>query len=1058
MTDAKKLSVVICTHNRHRLLKQALDSLQSAHQPAQWQVEILVMANACDDGTHAFLDLEKKASRNNDRPIPVDWMEVPTPGKSHALNAAIPKVRGSDLVAFVDDDHQVDQNFLVGICRAAERFPQASLFCGRILPAWDGSEPSWVHDEGPYRIRPLPIPRSDGGPESRELGPDDPTPGGGNLFLRGEVFARAGNFPAELGPHGHDLGGGEDSVFIERALAQGERLFYVPEVVQYHYVDPARLRFGYVLRKAFQRARSNVIAKNIKSGIPLYQWRKLSVYLAALLVAFKAARLRFYAVRLATTLGEIAGQWQSRWRPQWRPAERRRNQIFLTALTGAAVLGLALAFAGFGKETLPPMLALALAATGMTALLAIKSILDFTHTGPRLPREILDHYRHSIVLSFLRLLVIAFCLLVVLAAPGLLTYFAWLEITQTAPRFWLELAAALASISLLSLLQFSRHLLLLPANLAASYNYRISRLFPWWRSLSRARLGFATGLLLGMPMLSILTASLDAFLRGQLVTGLALACAALFYSLLGLWLRPREAKTTPSHTPGRPNVILIGSDTLRADRVDGSYRRKVAPFLRKLADQGVFLSQCHVPCARTAPSLLSLMTGLMPCRLGVRDNFVPDETTRLKADSLAVWLKSAGYSTAVLSDWCGADFGKFDLGFDYVDVPEDQWNIHLFIRQGPKDLRLFLSLFVHNVFGRMFLPEIYYLGGVPKTDQLGREARHLINFLAERNEPFFLNLFFSTTHGPFGSEYPYYIKYADPDYEGESKFVMARLTDPWEIIRRQAEPKEAFDLDQIIDLYDGCVRRFDDEVKRLKAHLEATGLAKNTLVIIYSDHGMEFFEQNTWGQGNSAISDVSSRIPIIIHGPGIPPREISKPTCSTDLAPTLLDLLGLAGDDQTNLDGQSLGPEITGTGESKDRIILGETGIWLTDLPGTPKNHLRYPNLIDLLTVRNLETGTISIKPDYEPLVIAAKDRWVRLGCWKLVYQPLENGYRVRLFDLEADPICGRDLAKDHPRIVTRLLYPLQIWLENESLPIELKDSIPAQQTMNSRQPYESDR
>ena len=36
------------------------------------------------------------------------------------------------------------------------------------------------------------------------------------------------------------------------------------------------------------------------------------------------------------------------------------------------------------------------------------------------------------------------------------------------------------------------------------------------------------------------------------------------------------------------------------------------------------------------------------------------------------------------------------------------------------------------------------------------------------------------------------------------------------------------------------------------------GLADNTIVVVYSDHGMEFFEHDTWGQGNSAVGDFSS--------------------------------------------------------------------------------------------------------------------------------------------------------------------------------------------------------
>ncbi len=94
--------------------------------------------------------------------LPLQLIEVPTPGKSHALNRAIPEI-DTELTAFVDDDHRVDENYLIAIEQAAQTWPDAGLYCGRILPDWDGSEPAWVHDEGPYRIYPLPVPRYDQG-------------------------------------------------------------------------------------------------------------------------------------------------------------------------------------------------------------------------------------------------------------------------------------------------------------------------------------------------------------------------------------------------------------------------------------------------------------------------------------------------------------------------------------------------------------------------------------------------------------------------------------------------------------------------------------------------------------------------------------------------------------------------------------------------------------------------------------------------------------------------------------------------------------------------------
>lgn len=1038
-----RLTVLICTHNRANLLQRALASIYAAARPEGWQVDILVMANACTDATHALLKAERKNCAKHASWLTLDWLSEPKAGKSFALNAAIPCVRLSNVVTFVDDDHRIDERYLVEICRAADNHPEISMFCGRILPEWDGTEPAWVHDEGPYRIRPLPIPRSDGGPVPRELTQDDATPGGGNLFLRGSIFDRAGEFSTELGPHGHDLGGGEDSVFIERALSCGERLMYIPAVLQHHYVDPERLKFGYILRKAYQRARSTVMTQYVRTGVPAYQWRKLGQYIFSAALAFNPGRFRFYLVRVATILGQISGLSAIKRASDSRPDEKRRNTGYLASIVTLLGVGAIAAVSQPESHALVGIAALAMAAAFFAVLLGIKSIADFTLAGPRLKDEVLGHYRRYSIFAFIRLLGYAFLILCVLAGPGVGTYFALTELFGAMPTFGFSLAAGVISILLLSAMQFSRHLLWLPANIVASYNYRVSRLYSYWKRLSVARLRFATWALLGAPAALLALTILILFARSDFVPAFAFASALLCYVALGLWLRPSEPRPVSAKAKNRsPNILMIGSDTLRSDRLDGTYSKNVAPYLKHMAEQGTLFSQCYVPCARTAPSLLSLLTGSWPHRFGVRDNYAPDETTFLQVETLPRILKQHGYFTAALSDWCGADMGKFDLGFDYTDVPEDQWNAKLFIRQGPKDLRLFLSLFSRNCAGKYFLPEIYYLGGVPQTDELGREARHLISHFATQSQPFFLNVFFSATHGPFGSEYPYYTRFADPDYRGESKFVMARLTDPWEIIRRQAEPREAFDLDQIINLYDGCVARFDDEVKRLMDHLNGCGLMENTIVVVYSDHGMEFFENQTWGQGNSVISDVSNRIPLLISAPGMSHGgHVAHPVRSVDLVPTLLELAGFEAVE--GMDGLSLAASMREHAHDPELDVFSETGVWLTDLPGTPAGHLRYPNLLDLLTVRNITTGTISIKPEYVDRVILAKDRMIRVGHWKLVYQPLNDGHLLKLFNIVKDRNCLEDVSGDYPEIVESLWARLGGWILCGTGATDVKPRVP---------------
>ena len=153
------LTVLICTHDRAALLERALGFLKRARRPEGCTVDILVMANACTDGTHELL--QRQASREDG--IRLRWEAVRTPGKSHALNRAI-ALLDADLVAFVDDDHRVDESYLENVCKSALEIPDADILCGRILPDWDGTEPTWVHDTSEYRIYPLPVPRYDLGP------------------------------------------------------------------------------------------------------------------------------------------------------------------------------------------------------------------------------------------------------------------------------------------------------------------------------------------------------------------------------------------------------------------------------------------------------------------------------------------------------------------------------------------------------------------------------------------------------------------------------------------------------------------------------------------------------------------------------------------------------------------------------------------------------------------------------------------------------------------------------------------------------------------------------
>jgi hypothetical protein len=218
-----------------------------------------------------------------------------------------------------------------------------------------------------------------------------------------------------------------------------------------------------------------------------------------------------------------------------------------------------------------------------------------------------------------------------MAASGELIYLAAISLADVPFAFLHAIAAAVGGIVLLTTLQFCRHLLFLPGSIAASYNYRKSRLYPLWRRLTPKRI-VAAELALAAAAAAILIGSAWALVAdGSDVSGIGFALLGLAFPLGMLALTRRPGPRVTAHNrSGAPNILMIGSDTLRADRLGAAaYRRDLTPFIDSLAAGGCQFTACYVPCARTAPSLVSMLTGTWPHHHGIRDNFVGDEGTGL---------------------------------------------------------------------------------------------------------------------------------------------------------------------------------------------------------------------------------------------------------------------------------------------------------------------------------------------------------------------------------------------------------------------------------------------
>ena len=681
-----------------------------------------------------------------------------------------------------------------------------------------------------------------------------------------------------------------------------------------------------------------------------------------------------------------------------------------------------------------------LGAVVAVTLLVAKSLRDFTRAGPKIRSEIVENFSGYTAYATARQALWAGLVTLYLEVSGATLYLGTVWVFGSEPTLGAALSAGLGSAVVLGGFQFCQRLLYAPSSIAASFQYRLSRLYPLWRCLSPLRLKTAGYLLAGLG--ALFTAVIITALSVEASPAQALMVAAVIAAWLGVLATavrpPRSAirRAPPrGRDVGRPNIVMLETDTLRADRVTpGRYHRLLTPHIHNLMQRGTYFENCFVPLARTGPSLTSLFTGAWPHSHGIRSNYVSDEQTPLQVATLPKCLSAAGYRTGAITDWAGSDLGKLGFGFDHYSGPDDQWNLKQYIKQGPMDLRLFLSLFTSNRFGRRFLPELYYLSGVPLTTRLEGEFYELVEKWAQDDAPFMLNLFTGATHVPFGSDYPYYLQFSDPAYDGEAKFVMARLNEPEEIIRKQEAPSDAFDIPQIANLYDGCVKSFDDLVGRITDSLRNAGLAENTVIVLYSDHGLDFFENETWGQGNTVFGDdPGSRIPVVFADPNATShRCVREVVRSIDVMPTLLSLVGLPPSGTG--DGVSLADTVRDGEPPPNLDAFGETGLWLGRIRGMDPEHVTYPGLFELLEIKDRRTGTLSIKEEYQPVIAAAKDRMIRRGHWKLIRVALRQGPRYQLYNVEQDPLCKRDLALEYPGVVAELAARLDEWTARDRL------------------------
>ena len=445
---------------------------------------------------------------------------------------------------------------------------------------------------------------------------------------------------------------------------------------------------------------------------------------------------------------------------------------------------------------------------------------------------------------------------------------------------------------------------------------------------------------------------------------------------VALWANPLLTATAPKN---RPNVLLYLIDTERADHASlYGYARDTTPFLKKLGAEGLVFEDCQVQAPRTKQSTASLLTSLYSYTHGIINDY---DTIPKGAATLAERLRGDGYVTAsiVANPFAGRITG-LERGFDYLE----EWAV---VQRNRTD--------AHD----------------RGTDS---EAVNKIAFPwldAHRDEPFFLYAHATDPHAPYRPPAGFEEKFANPadsaefnrtyrDLGGHHKYAGGTVIDRAGCKRAGVNPDKF--IRRALDRYDGEILHNDRSLELLVDKLKQLGILDNTLIIVVSDHGEEFWEHGWTCHGHSLYQELTHGLFVMWNPKLIPsPRRVSEPVQLIDVMPTVLDLVDVKIPDV--VEGQSLAPFAKGQPFLRRGPVMTSR---FAD-PEAKKEGVVPENRIDAVALLDAN--------------------------WKLIYR--EKGKevgvsKVELYNRRTDRAESANVAAQHPQEVDRMMTEIGKWMD----------------------------
>lgn len=252
-----RLDLVVATYNRHKLLRQLLNSILEAPVPEGLEANVVVVDNNSKDATQDTVLEMMPAFAGR-----LQYVREKRQGKSWALNTAIARTT-ADLIGFVDDDERIDRRWFERV-ESAFRDATLDFIGGPYIPDWEQEPPLWLPHDYPAVI---------GWIETSQVPApyDSSFPGilmGGNAVMRTRVLHKVGGYATHLGRTDKGLLCGEDDEMYHRIVAAGFRGMYLPDLIIYHHVPAERMQKRYYQRWAFWRAVSLAHQQRAREPVP----------------------------------------------------------------------------------------------------------------------------------------------------------------------------------------------------------------------------------------------------------------------------------------------------------------------------------------------------------------------------------------------------------------------------------------------------------------------------------------------------------------------------------------------------------------------------------------------------------------------------------------------------------------------------------------------------------------------------------------------------------------------------------------------------------------------